>query len=95
MLGWESPPRIAGGLGVARYGLVKGLTHHGVQVTFVMPLRSGQEPTNAYRLLGANEIDIPARQHSDYHLLAAGTFLRGRDSLRALPRAAGAPHPYL
>ncbi len=60
MLGWEFPPRIAGGLGVACYGLVKGLTHHGLQVTFVMPLRSGGEPTNAYRLLGANEIDIPA-----------------------------------
>lgn len=59
MLGWEFPPRIAGGLGVACYGLVKGLTHHGVQVTFVMPLRSGQEPTNTYRLLSASEIDIP------------------------------------
>ena len=60
MLGWEFPPRIAGGLGVACYGLVKGLVHHGVSVTFVMPLRSGQEPPNSYRLLGANEIDIPA-----------------------------------
>ncbi len=60
MLGWEFPPRIAGGLGVACYGLVKGLAHHGVEVTFVMPLRSGTEPTNSYRLLGANEIPIPA-----------------------------------
>ena len=60
MLGWEFPPRIAGGLGVACYGLVKGLTHHGVKVTFVMPHRSGQEPSNTYRLLGASEIEIPA-----------------------------------
>ncbi len=59
MLGWEFPPRIAGGLAVACYGLVKGLVHHGVEVTFVMPLRSGEEPTNGYRLLGAQEIPIP------------------------------------
>jgi len=62
MLGWEFPPRIAGGLGVACYGLVKGLVHHGVSVTFVMPLRSGQEPPNSYRLLGANEIETPAEE---------------------------------
>lgn len=61
MLGWEFPPRIAGGLGVACYGLVKGLVHHGVDVTFVMPVRSGTEPTNGYRLLGANEIEIPSK----------------------------------
>ncbi|MCS6895132.1 MAG: glycosyltransferase family 4 protein [Bacteroidia bacterium] len=62
MLGWEFPPRIAGGLAVACYGLVRGLVHHGVKVTFVMPLRTGDEPPNGYRLLGANEIDIPFTQ---------------------------------
>jgi len=59
MLGWEFPPRIAGGLAVACYGLVKGLVHHGLQVTFVMPLRKGDEPVQGYRLLGANEIEVP------------------------------------
>ncbi|MEN2991974.1 MAG: glycosyltransferase family 4 protein [Bacteroidia bacterium] len=59
MLGWEFPPRIAGGLGVACYGLVKGLVYHKVEVTFVMPLRTGEEPPDGYRLLGANEIPIP------------------------------------
>ncbi|MCX7607034.1 MAG: glycosyltransferase family 4 protein [Bacteroidia bacterium] len=59
MLGWEFPPRIAGGLAVACYGLVKGLVYHGVEVTFVMPLRTGEELSNGYRLLGANEIEIP------------------------------------
>ncbi|MCX8112995.1 MAG: glycosyltransferase [Bacteroidia bacterium] len=62
MLGWEFPPRIAGGLAVACYGLVRGLSHHGVSVTFVMPLRTGEEPPDGYRLLGANEIDIPYTQ---------------------------------
>ncbi|MFH1771010.1 MAG: glycosyltransferase family 4 protein [archaeon] len=37
MLGWEFPPVISGGLGTACYGLTKGLSHHGVAVTFVMP----------------------------------------------------------
>lgn len=59
MLGWEFPPRIAGGLGVACYGLVKGLAYHKVEVVFVMPLRTGEEPPDGYRLLGANEIPIP------------------------------------
>ncbi|MCS7297311.1 MAG: glycosyltransferase family 4 protein [Bacteroidia bacterium] len=59
MLGWEFPPRIAGGLGVACYGLVRGLAYHKVQVTFVMPFRSGDEPLNGYKLLGAHEIEIP------------------------------------
>lgn len=63
MLGWEFPPRIAGGLAVACYGLVRGLVHHGVQVTFVMPLRTGEEPPNGYRLIGASEIEIPFHQH--------------------------------
>lgn len=59
MLGWEFPPRIAGGLAVACYGLVRGLVHHGVEVVFVMPLRKGDEPAEGYRLLGASEIEVP------------------------------------
>ncbi len=37
MLGWEFPPFFSGGLGTACYGLSKGLSKHGVKVTFVMP----------------------------------------------------------
>jgi glycogen synthase len=37
MLGWEFPPFIAGGLGVACYGLTKALDRMGHQVTFVLP----------------------------------------------------------
>ena len=37
MLGWEFPPVYSGGLGTACYGLTKGLSNQGVQVTFVMP----------------------------------------------------------
>lgn len=66
MLGWEFPPRIAGGLGVACYGLVRGLVYHGAQVTFVMPLRTGEEPPDSYRLLGANEIEIPFTSQAEF-----------------------------
>jgi glycogen(starch) synthase len=37
MLGWEFPPFIAGGLGVACYGLTRALDRLGTQVTFVLP----------------------------------------------------------
>ncbi len=37
MLGWEFPPFIAGGLGVACYGLTRALDRLGTEVTFVLP----------------------------------------------------------
>ena len=37
MLGWEFPPFIAGGLGVACYGLTRALDQRGHRVTFVLP----------------------------------------------------------
>ena len=41
MFGWEFPPHIAGGLGTACYGIVKGLAYNGVETIFVMPSASG------------------------------------------------------
>jgi len=37
MFGWEFPPFIAGGLGVACHGLTRSLSKRGVEVTFVLP----------------------------------------------------------
>lgn len=37
MFGWEYPPLHLGGLGVACQGIVRGLLHHGVKVTLVLP----------------------------------------------------------
>ncbi len=37
MFGWEFPPHSSGGLGTACAGLTKGLSNHGVDVTFVIP----------------------------------------------------------
>ncbi len=37
MLGWEFPPFVAGGLGVACYGLTRALDRQGHKVVFVLP----------------------------------------------------------
>ena len=43
MLGWEYPPHIAGGLGIACQGLTKALARLGVDITFVVPRLYGDE----------------------------------------------------
>jgi len=44
MFGWEYPPLHLGGLGVACQGIVRGLKHHGVKVTLVLPHPNASEP---------------------------------------------------
>jgi glycosyltransferase involved in cell wall biosynthesis len=51
MLGWEFPPFIAGGLGVACYGLTKALDSLGHQVTFVLPKPVDRSQSSHVRLL--------------------------------------------
>ncbi|MDD4628792.1 MAG: glycosyltransferase family 4 protein [Candidatus Peribacteraceae bacterium] len=43
MFGWEYPPRHLGGLGVACQGLVRGLLHHNIKVTLVLPFPGTDE----------------------------------------------------
>ncbi len=43
MFGWEYPPAHLGGLGVACQGIVRGLLHHGAEVTLVLPHDEGVE----------------------------------------------------
>ncbi|MBA3063920.1 hypothetical protein FP803_00610 [Candidatus Woesearchaeota archaeon] len=38
MFGWEFPPFNTGGLGTACYGLTKGLSKQGINITFVIPI---------------------------------------------------------
>ncbi len=59
MLGWEFPPHISGGLGTACHGLTSGLAQQGVEVTFVLPRRHGDEAASHLRLVGCNEIALP------------------------------------
>ena len=48
MFGWEFPPQISGGLGVASEGLVRGLLQTGVEIVLVLP---GHPPSPAVRNL--------------------------------------------
>jgi len=54
MLGWEFPPHISGGLGTACLGITRGLAHHGVDVTLVLPRAFGDEPTDSARIVGCS-----------------------------------------
>ena len=62
MLGWEFPPIVSGGLGVACYGLAKALNGAGVDVLFVLPKPLGKNGNS--RLLGDGAIhetrELPA-----------------------------------
>jgi len=72
MFGWEFPPSISGGLGVACEGLVRGLLEIDTQVALVLPRRSAATPIENLRIIPASEIDRGAR----------GRRGRGRTSLR-------------
>jgi len=64
MLGWEFPPFIAGGLGVACYGLTKALDARGHNVTFILPKPIAAAAGDHVRLLGTD---------SPVHAAATGT----------------------
>ena len=58
MFGWEFPPHIAGGLGTACHGIVKGLAYNGVESIFVMPSASGDEDQSVARIINASDIAL-------------------------------------
>ena len=58
MFCWEFPPHIAGGLGTACEGIVKGLAANGVESIFVMPSASGDEDQSATRIINASDVAV-------------------------------------
>lgn len=78
MLGWEFPPFIAGGLGVACYGLTKALDRHGHEVLFILPrpvdtshsshikLLSPEAARRSLRLAGKRAAAKQARSHDEF-----------------------------
>ena len=58
MFGWEFPPHIAGGLGTACEGIVKGLAANGVETLFVMPSASGDEDQSCARIINASDVAV-------------------------------------
>ena len=65
MFGWEFPPHISGGLGTACYGLTKGLSLNGVEVTFVMPKASGDEDLTYVKIVNGSDVEIDT-QSADF-----------------------------
>ena len=76
MFGWEFPPHIAGGLGTACYGLVRGLANHDVNVLFVMPSASGDEDGSVARLINASDVEAATTVANPVEFLEKISFLR-------------------
>jgi hypothetical protein len=55
MFGWEFPPSISGGLGVACEGLVRGLLELDTDVSLVLPRRAVATPIENLRIIPASE----------------------------------------
>lgn len=68
MFGWEFPPHIAGGLGTACEGIVKGLAYNGVETLFVMPSASGDEDQSSTTIINASDVavDYVSEELHDY-----------------------------
>jgi len=64
MFGWEFPPHIAGGLGTACEGIVKGLAHNGVETLFVMPHASGDEDQSDTTIINASDVEVASVSES-------------------------------
>ena len=58
MFGWEFPSHIAGGLGTACEGIVKGLAYNGVETLFVMPSASGDEDQSSTTIINASDVAV-------------------------------------
>jgi glycosyltransferase involved in cell wall biosynthesis len=58
MFGWEFPPLSSGGLGTACYGLTKGLSNKGIEITFVLPYAFDADNADFLKLVSASNIKI-------------------------------------
>ncbi len=58
MFGWEFPPFSSGGLGTACYGLTKGLSKKGIEITFVLPYSSELSEVDFLKLIPAGKVKI-------------------------------------
>lgn len=93
MFGWEFPPHSRGGLGTACYGLTKGLSNHGVDITFVLPRGYSKHPhvdliTTEDLYIGNKKIKmkyidsllLPYINENDYEMSLKGLFGKGGKS---------------
>jgi glycogen(starch) synthase len=58
MFGWEFPPFISGGLGMACYGITRGLINNDVNIKLVLPTKRGIYSENQIEIVAADEIQL-------------------------------------
>lgn len=56
MLGWELPPHISGGLGIASEGIAEGLASCGHKVDFLLPKKKKAHRSSTFKILDASKI---------------------------------------
>ncbi|MFY0599266.1 MAG: glycosyltransferase family 4 protein [Cyclobacteriaceae bacterium] len=56
MLGWELPPHISGGLGVASEGIANGLSEKGHKVDFLIPKKKKGHSSSVFNIVSASDI---------------------------------------
>ncbi len=61
MLGWELPPRFAGGVGVVTHALLRALARRGHQLVYAMPAFAGDAALEGVRILAPAETEPPSR----------------------------------
>lgn len=93
MLGWEFPPYIAGGLGVACYGLTRSLDRLGHSVLFMLPRPFERGP--ASQALSPAPGGVPGLAATETVEFPAGSPALGFQhvSFRAVPSTFSSPYP--
>src|SRR5688572_2252249 len=64
MFGWEFPPHISGGLGIACFGLTRSLSKEETQILFVIPKARGDE-TGSATIISASDVGVPIHNTTD------------------------------
>jgi glycosyltransferase involved in cell wall biosynthesis len=95
MLGWEFPPFIAGGLGVACYGLTRALDRLGHSVIFVLPRPVDRSKACHVTLLSPDRPTAPSHRPSAAWAPGPGLTMPGfvHASMHHVPASFSSPYP--
>ena len=58
MFGWEYPPKISGGLGIATHEILAALTRKGVSVDFVLPTFKETKGKTKWKIISASDVKV-------------------------------------
>lgn len=95
MLGWEYPPHIAGGLGVACEGLTRALSKRGVDVSFVVPKLFGGESAGHMTISDPTSLVRVNQLTEEAHLHSQGDDEGSRGAQLGVTRIPASLNPYV